>query len=344
MTDLAALTTFRVGGPARQLITCATTDDLVQAALAAWSEDDPLFVLGGGSNVLVADAGVDATVLVVRTSGVDVLDESPDAVCVRVAAGEPWDAFVAETLRRGWTGLEALSGIPGTVGAAPVQNIGAYGAELADVLTAVEFLDADTGERLRLESDALGFGYRTSALKRGRSGIVLAVEFLLGRGSPMVPVRYAQLASALGVALGETADPQSVRRAVLRLRASKGMVLDADDPDTWSAGSFFTNPIVSAEFADSIPVEAPRWPVADTPDRVKLSAAWLIEQSGVPRGYALPGSRASVSTKHTLALTNRGGATAAQIAELARYIQARVLARFGVSLVPEPIAVGAFED
>ncbi|WP_066521723.1 UDP-N-acetylmuramate dehydrogenase [Curtobacterium ammoniigenes] len=343
MTDLAALTSFRVGGPARRLVTCASTDDLVAAALDVWADDEPWFVLGGGSNVLVADSGIDATVLLVRSAGIDVLEESATSVRVRVAAGVSWDALVATALERGWSGLEPLSGIPGTVGAAPVQNIGAYGTEIADVLTGIDFLDATTGAREWIGADDLGFGYRTSALKRGRAGIVLAVEFLLGRNGGLVPVRYAQLASALHVELGTAADAAAVRETVLRLRASKGMVLDRDDADTWSAGSFFTNPIVSTAFAETVPFDAPRWPVQDEPARVKLSAAWLIEQAGVPRGYALPGSRAAVSTKHTLALTNRGGATAEEIAELARYIQARVFARFGVSLVPEPVAVGAFE-
>lgn len=332
----ADLTTLRVGGPAARVLTATTTDELVDHVTAAWGDDEWL-VLGGGSNLLVADDGFDGTVVLVRTTGVE---HTADAagVTVRVAAGEPWDAFVASTVDNGWTGLEALSGIPGTVGAAPVQNIGAYGVELSDVLTRIEFLDASTGERTWVPAAELALGYRTSTLKHGRRGVVLTVEFRLGVADDAgVPVQYAQLAGSLGVELGDRVAPAAVRAEVLRLRASKGMVLDGDDHDTWSAGSFFTNPIVSAAFAESLPTDAPRWPAGDD---VKLSAAWLIEHAGVHRGYAVPGSRAAISSKHTLALTNRGGATAAQVAELARYVQVTVLNRFGVSLVPEPVVVG----
>ena len=336
-TTLAELTTLRVGGPAGRLLVADTTDELVAHVVDAWADEDDWLVLGGGSNLLVADQGFPGTVVVVRTRGVDALDDA-DGVTVRVAAGEPWDAFIATTVERGWTGLEALSGIPGTVGAAPVQNIGAYGVELSDVLTAVDFLDAETGERSWVPASELALGYRTSTLKHGRRGVVLTVEFRLGTASDEgVPVRYAQLAGSLGVELGTLVAPADVRAEVLRLRGSKGMVLDDADPDTWSAGSFFTNPIVSAGFAQTMPDDAPRWPAGDD---VKLSAAWLIEHAGVHRGYGVPGSRAGISTKHTLALTNRGGATAAQVAELARYVQVTVANRFGVTLVPEPVVVG----
>jgi UDP-N-acetylmuramate dehydrogenase len=334
---LADLTTLRVGGPARTLLTATTTDELIEHANTAWQDDDWL-VVGGGSNLLVADPGFDGTVVLVRTRGIE-HETDGDGVTVRVAAGEPWDAFVAQTVENGWTGLEALSGIPGTVGAAPVQNIGAYGVELSDVLTRIEFLDASTGERAWAPAAELALGYRSSTLKHGRRGVVLTVEFRLGAATDEgVQVRYAQLAGSLGVELGTRVAPTTVRDEVLRLRASKGMVLDDDDLDTWSAGSFFTNPIVSASFAETLPTEAPRWPTGD--DHVKLSAAWLIEHSGVHRGYAVPGSRAAISSKHTLALTNRGGATAAEVAELARYVQVTVLNWFGVTLVPEPVVVG----
>ena len=335
-TRLADLTTFRVGGPAATLLVADTTDELVAHAHTAW-QDDEWLVVGGGSNLLVADDGFAGTVVLVRTRGVDATADA-DGVTVRVAAGEPWDAFVATTVEHGWTGLEALSGIPGTVGAAPVQNIGAYGVELSDVLARIEFLDASTGQRAWVDAAELALGYRTSTLKHGRRGVVLTVEFRLGAAAEAgVPVRYAQLAGSLGVDLGTPVAPATIRETVLRLRSSKGMVLDDADPDTWSAGSFFTNPIVSAPFAETLPTEAPRWPAGDD---VKLSAAWLIEHAGVHRGYAVPGSRAGISSKHTLALTNRGGATAAQVAELARYVQVTVLNRFGVSLVPEPVVVG----
>jgi UDP-N-acetylmuramate dehydrogenase len=363
----ADLTTFRVGGPALRVLEPTTTDDLVSAVQDVWAEGDDWIVVGGGSNLLVADAGFAGTAVLVRTTGISVAAETADEVRVHIAAGEPWDALVATTVRNGWTGLEALSGIPGSTGASPVQNIGAYGAEVADVLTAVEFLDAETGERAWLPAADLELGYRTSTLKRGRRGVVLTVEFTLGRtrDDAGVPVRYGQLASSLVVELGALVPPADVRRAVLALRASKGMVLDPADPDTSSAGSFFTNPIVSRSFAATLPAEAPQWPiapeaapaavplgsepaappapVAPEDDLVKLSAAWLIEHAGVHRGYAVAGSRAAISSKHTLALTNRGGASAAEVAELARYVQAMVLARFGVSLVPEPVLVGDFE-
>ncbi|MFJ3383915.1 MULTISPECIES: UDP-N-acetylmuramate dehydrogenase [unclassified Curtobacterium] len=335
-TALADLTTLGVGGAAARLLVADTTDELVAHVQDAWSDDDWL-VVGGGSNLLVADAGFAGTVVLVRTRGVE-HEATADGVTVRVAAGEPWDAFVASTVAHGWTGLEALSGIPGTIGASPVQNIGAYGVELSDVLTRVEFLDAASGERAWVPASELALGYRTSTLKHGRRGVVLTVEFALGTDTDGgVPVRYAQLAGSLGVELGARVAPADIRATVLALRAAKGMVLDPGDADTRSAGSFFTNPIVSAAFAESLPADAPRWPAGAD---VKLSAAWLIEHAGVHRGYALAGSHAGISSKHTLALTNRGGATAAEVAELARFVQVSVLNRFGVTLVPEPVLVG----
>jgi UDP-N-acetylmuramate dehydrogenase len=273
-------------------------------------------------------------------------------------------------VRHGWSGIEALSGIPGSTGAAPFQNIGAYGQEIASSLVAIDFLDYATGGVQRMTRAELGLGYRTSALKRGLAGVVLAVELDLAdanepMGAPLSePVAYAQLADALGVTLGSRVPVAELRRAVIALRASKGMVLDPDDTDSVSAGSFFTNPIVSENFARSLPAAAPRWPVepaepdvvrelgiggvhpddvpplAEGPYEVKLSAAWLIEQAGIRRGFALPGSRAAISGKHTLALTNRGGATAEEIVQLASYVQWRVQSEFGVILHPEPVLVG----
>ena len=279
-------------------------------------------------------------------------------------AGEDWDAFVAATVARGLSGLEALSGIPGSVGATPVQNVGAYGAEVADSLVAVHAIDRATGQETVLHPEDMGFGYRTSLLKRsaGELGavryVVLAVTFALaaadGAQEPTAPVRYTQLARALGVELGDRVPVDQVRTAVLGLRASKGMVLDASDHDTWSAGSFFTNPILSlvdgpagrVEAADILPEGAPAYPVADPetgaadPDVVKTSAAWLIEHAGFERGFTVGEGRASLSTKHTLALTNRGEATAEDVAALARRIRAGVAERFGITLVPEPNLVG----
>ncbi len=336
--QLSHLTTMRVGGPAREYVRATTRDELVAAALAAWSVDDAWLVLGGGSNVVIADDGFDGTVIHIVTTGIDRLEDAGGRVRLRVEAGESWDGLVAHTVAHGWSGIEALSGIPGSVGAAPVQNIGAYGQELSGALVSVEFLDYLTGEVSRLSAAELGLGYRTSALKRGRQGVVLAVELELAAADHGV-VAFPQLASALGVEVGDRVAVSQVRSSVLALRASKGMVLDDADPDSVSCGSFFTNPIVSERFAHGLPPEAPRW-LQDDDSSVKLSAGWLIEQAGIPRGFALPGSHAAISSKHTLAITNRGSATAAQVAELARYVRAQVANRFGVELQPEPIGVG----
>jgi UDP-N-acetylmuramate dehydrogenase len=345
---------MRVGGPARELVEPTDVASLLETAHAVWASGEEWLVLGGGSNLVVADEGFDGTVLRVATTGVEELGDGR----LRVAAGENWDALVALTVERGLAGIEALSGVPGSVGAAPVQNIGAYGQELSDVLVSIDFLDFDSGDFLRIPAADLALGYRTSAIKDGRRGVVVAVELALHPGES-TPVRYAQLAAALGVAVGDSVPVASVRSAVLALRASKGMVLDAADPDSVSCGSFFTNPIVSRSFASGLPADAPRFPVSPEPadavvplgeepalppvvadSRVKLSAAWLIERAGVSKGFRLPGSRAAISLKHTLAITNTGGATAAQVIELARFVQMRVFAEFGVQLAPEPNLVG----
>jgi UDP-N-acetylmuramate dehydrogenase len=345
---------MRVGGSARELVEPTDVASLIEAAHAVWASGEEWLVLGGGSNVVVSDEGFDGTVIRVATSGIEELGGGR----LRVAAGEDWDALVAFTVERGLAGIEALSGIPGSVGAAPVQNIGAYGQELSDVLASIDFLDYDSGEFVRIPAADLALGYRTSAIKQGRLGVVVAIELALREGDS-TPVAYAQLAAALGVAVGETAPVADVRAAVLTLRAAKGMVLDPADADSVSCGSFFTNPIVSREFAVGLPADAPRFPMAPDPadvvvalgeepaappvsadTRVKLSAAWLIERAGITKGYRLPGSRAAISSKHTLAITNTGGATAAQVVELARFVQMRVFAEFGVQLAPEPNLVG----
>jgi UDP-N-acetylmuramate dehydrogenase len=363
--DLRELTTLRVGGPADDLVAPPDAAGLVSAMLTVWASGDDWLVLGGGSNVVVSDEGFPGTVIRVVTRGIEELPGHADTVRLRVQAGEPWDALVQFAVGHGLAGIEALSGIPGSSGAAPIQNIGAYGQELASRLVAIDFLDYITGDLRRVEAAALDLGYRTSAVKTGRQGLVVSIELELTRSPDALsePIAYPQLASALGCALGDQLPLAEVRRAVLALRASKGMVLDAADPDSVSAGSFFTNPIVSDRFAGSLPIDAPRWPVepvrsepvvrsldsfspADIPvrttgdRRVKLSAAWLIERAGISRGFRLPGSRAAVSSKHSLAIVNTGGATATDITELARYIQSRVLSVFGVILQPEPVFVG----
>lgn len=365
-TPLAELTTLRVGAAPRELIVAGTRAELIAAALEAW-DDERWYLLGGGSNTLAGDEPFDGTVVLVRTSGVEVHENGTERRLI-VQAGHNWDDLVAMAVQRGWAGIEALSGIPGTVGAAPVQNIGAYGQEVAETITGVEFLDSATGDIVWLRPAELGFGYRASAFKPANgaaelAGVVLAVEFTLqDTAGQSLPIHSAQLAAALGVADGERVGLGQLRESVLALRARKGMVLDPADPDTASAGSFFLNPIVSARAVGHIPADAPRYavevdtpplvvplselahssaqldaPFADEPRRVKLSAAWLIEHAGVTKGFALPGSRAAVSSKHSLAITNRGGATAEQIAELARFIQSRVSAEFGVWLEPEPV-------
>jgi UDP-N-acetylmuramate dehydrogenase len=312
--------------------------ELVDAVRRADEGGEPVLVLGGGSNVVVADEGFDGTVVEIATAGVasDVEDDDPTCggVVVRVAAGEDWDTFVATAVDRGWLGVEALSGIPGLVGATPIQNVGAYGQEVAQTLASVRVWDRTLRGVRTFAAAECRFGYRTSRFKAdpGRH-VVLEVTFQLRQGSLGAPVAYAELARTLGVEPGTRAPMTDVRRAVLDLRTSKGMVLDPDDHDTWSAGSFFTNPVLPA--AD-IPAAAPAWPQAD--GSVKTSAAWLIEQAGFHKGYG--DGQARLSTKHTLAITNRGGASAADVLALAREIRDGVEDRFGVRLVNEPVLVG----
>ena len=341
-------TTLRLGGAARHWVEATTEAALVEAVSAADAAGTPLLVLGGGSNLVVADDGFDGTVVHVATQGVvpdaDVCETGPDGepahcggVVVRVAAGEPWDAFVAEAVSREWVGIEALSGIPGLVGGTPVQNVGAYGQEVADTIASVRTWDrVDRTQRTFAAADC-GFGYRTSRFKAepGRF-VVLEVTFQFTQGSLGTSVRYAELARALGVEAGSRASAAAVRDAVLALRRSKGMVLDPDDHDTWSAGSFFTNPVLSAADAARLPGDAPRWPQPD--GTVKSSAAWLIEHAGFDKGHGT--GPVGLSTKHTLALTNRGGATTADLLALAREVREGVERAFGVRLVNEPVLVG----
>jgi UDP-N-acetylmuramate dehydrogenase len=349
MADLSTLTTLQVGGPADTVVTVVDPAALVGEIEEVWAEAEDWLVLGGGSNLLISDEGFPGTVIRIATLGIDRSeDAAPGTAHLLVQAGEPWDELVAWTVSQGLVGIESLSGIPGASGAAPIQNIGAYGQEVGSSLTAVHFLDYQTGMLSRMPVAELELGYRTSVFKRGLRGVVTAIELQLadpagiGQRALSSPIAYAQLASALGVGIGDRVPLDLVREAVLGLRGSKGMLIDPADPDSRSAGSFFTNPIVSTTFAADLPTDAPRFSVdgIDEDRAVKLSAAWLIEQSGIPRGFSLPGSDAAVSSKHTLALVNRGHATAEQIAELARYIRARVLAEFGLHLQAEPVLVG----
>lgn len=358
MTDLASLTTFKVGGPAREFVEPQTEQEFIDIVRAADASATPVLVVGGGSNLLVADAGFDG--LVIRDGRRDVsanVNVQDDGFCggvsVTVAAGVPWDDVVALAVSEGWVGLEALSGIPGSTGASPVQNIGAYGAELSQTLATVRVWDRARGAVRTLFAVECGFGYRESILKQSMNGkaddaavwrptpryVVLDVTLQMRFGTRSWPVRFGQLTQALGIDSGGTASTAAVREAVLELRTAKGMVLDPADPDTFSAGSFFTNPIVSQSLAESLPEVAPRYEAHN--GRVKLSAAWLIENAGCPKGFAIDAdARASLSTKHTLALTNRGGATAGDVVALARHVRARVHSAFGVELEPEPVLVG----
>jgi UDP-N-acetylmuramate dehydrogenase len=322
---LAELTTLRLGGPARRLLEAASEAAIVELAMK-----QPALVLAGGSNVVVADEGVAGTVLRIVSRGVERWRDG-DHVLVTAQAGEPWDDLVAACVADGLAGIECLSGIPGSTGATPIQNVGAYGQDVSETIVSVRALDRQTGEVADLPPEACGFGYRTSAFKYHDRHVILAVTFALRPSATGQPVRYAELARALGVELGEAAPLGEVRDAVLALRRGKGMVIDPADPDSVSAGSFFTNPIV-AEAPDG----APAWPEPD--GRVKTSAAWLIERAGFSRGYG--DGRVGLSSKHTLAIVNRGGATTAELVQFARGIAAAVQERFGIALHPEPVFVG----
>jgi UDP-N-acetylmuramate dehydrogenase len=331
---LADHTTLRVGGPVDDFVVATTEAELIAAVREADEAGTPVLVLGGGSNLLVSDAGFAGRVIAVRTSGVAADADACGGAVVRVAAGESWDALVARAVTEGWVGIEALSGIPGLVGATPIQNVGAYGQEVADTIASVRCWDRQTGEVRTLFHGDCRFGYRTSRLKHEQGRwVVLEVVFQLRLGDLGAPVRYAELAGRLGVELGGRAPLADVRAGVLALRSGKGMVLDAADHDTWSAGSFFTNPVLTA---DAVPEGAPAWPQPD--GTVKTSAAWLIEHAGFTRGHG--SDRAALSGKHTLALTNRGGATAEDLLALAREVRDGVRERFGVRLVNEPVLVG----
>ena len=341
--QLADLTTLRLGGPAARFAEARTEDELVSIVREADAAGQDLLLLAGGSNVVIADDGFPGTVVHVLTRGIE-----RDRGSLVVQAGEPWDEFVAARVEAGLAGIECLSGIPGSIGATPIQNVGAYGQEIAEVITSVRVLNRATGDVVDLSPEECGFSYRSSAFKREPGEwVVLAVAFQLDSQPHSRPIRYAELARTLGIELGESAPLANVRDAVLGLRRSKGMVLDPDDPDSASAGSFFTNPILDPAHFEELEerviadlgedARLPNWPEPD--GQVKTSAAWLVERAGFGRGYGAPGP-IMVSTKHSLALTNRGGGTTAELVALAREIQAGVRKRFGVELTPEPVLVG----
>jgi UDP-N-acetylenolpyruvoylglucosamine reductase len=349
---LSGYTTLRLGGPAARFVAAATDAEIIEAVQAADDRGAPLLVLGGGSNLVVSDDGFPGTVVHIATQGLTARDEAGDCL-LTVAAGEDWDALVARCVRDDLAGLECLSGIPGRTGATPIQNVGAYGQEVAETIVSVRAWDRSRGQVTDLARADLGFGYRTSTFKRQVTGatgrfVVLGVRFRLARSPLSGPVRYAELARALGVAAGEPAPLAMVRDAVLALRRRKGMVLDPADPDTRSAGSFFTNPVLTpGQFAALEQAVAARTgtgtgtaiPRYDAPGgQVKVSAAWLIEQAGFGKGYpGAPGDGPRISSKHTLALVNPGGSSTKALLDLAAEITGGVRAAFGVTLVPEPV-------
>jgi UDP-N-acetylmuramate dehydrogenase len=331
---LSDYTTLRLGGPAAAFVEGETDAQVIEALIGA---ERPILLLAGGSNLVVADEGFPGTVVRVATRGITREDD-----VLHVAAGEPWDALVAHTVTEGLAGIEALSGIPGSVGATPIQNVGAYGQEVSDTIMSVRAVDRTTSETVDLAPEECGFAYRSSAFKRDPERyVVLRVSFRLHASGTSRPIRYAELARTLGVEVGETAPLPAVRDAVLKLRRSKGMVLDPADPDTASAGSFFTNPILDAAQFDALRARAgdgvPGFPEPD--GRVKTSAAWLIDHAGFTKGYGNPRGIA-ISTKHVLALTNRGAGTTAELVTLAQEIARGVETAFGVALHPEPVFVG----
>ena len=352
---LAELTTLRIGGRPRALLECATAEAVIAAVRELDAAQRPVLVLGGGSNLVVAGGDLDLVVVAVRNQDLQYSDAAGDAAAagehliVRAGAGLNWDDLVADTVERGYGGLECLSGIPGSVGATPVQNVGAYGVEVAQVLHRVRWYDRATGRDEWVTPDALELAYRTSVLKNTDRAVVLEVEFRLTPAGRSEPIRYAELAGRLGVEPGERADAATVRRTVLELRRGKGMVLDDDDNDTWSAGSFFTNPVIRDEVLPEVrnrvakklgDAPAGQMPAFAAPGGTKLSAGWLIERAGFGKGYPSSSSPARLSTKHTLALTNRGAATADDVIALARDVRDGVREAFGVELHPEPVWIG----
>ncbi|MBU2663132.1 UDP-N-acetylmuramate dehydrogenase [Actinoplanes bogorensis] len=334
-TDLSAYTTLRLGGPAGILTVATETDQVVATVRNATEDGRPILLLAGGSNVVIGDGGFDGTVVLLRTRGVRVVEEHEESVVLRVAAGEPWDDFVAYAVEHGYSGVECLSGIPGSAGATPIQNVGAYGQEVAHTIVAVHAYDRETASIRVMPPAECAFAYRASVFKHNDRYVVLEVDFRLARSAESAPIRYAELARNLGVEAGDRVPLQHARDTVRKLREGKGMVLDADDYDTWSVGSFFTNPVVSAARWAELGLDAPHWPGDD--GTVKIPAAWLIEHAGFGKGFA--GDGVAISSKHTLALTNRGSGTTGALLDLARTVRDGVRERFGVELHPEPVLV-----
>lgn len=335
MTELSKYTSFRVGGPATKIVQVSTEAEIIAAIEEAG--DSPILIMGGGTNVLIADKGFEGTVIRISNNSVQAEVDACSGATLTIGAGEDWDTFVQTTIDRGFAGLETLSGIPGTVGAAPIQNIGAYGHEVSEFITRVRTYDRQEKALKTFTNTECEFSYRNSYFKShpGRY-VIIEVQFQIRRGEFSDPITYIELSKKLGIEPGEKAPVVATRAAVLELRASKGMLLKSDDHDSWSAGSFFTNPIISQQAADLLPNAAPKWPLND--GRVKVSAAWLIENSGIHKGDELGGAR--ISTKHVLALSNSGNATAADIAELAKRARNQVKEVFGITLEAEVNLIG----
>jgi UDP-N-acetylmuramate dehydrogenase len=343
--NLAGYTTLRLGGPARRFVEATTDDEIIRTVRRAEAAGEEILVLGGGSNLVVADAGFPGTVVHVATRGVTMRHDG-GRVLVRAQAGEEWEPFVARCVDEGLAGVECLSGIPGRLGATPIQNVGAYGQEVSETIIEVRAYDRERGEVVTLDRDACRFSYRDSVFKGADRYVVLEVTYALESADLSGPVRYAELARSLGVETGDRVPLKDAREAVLALRRGKGMVLDAADPDTRSAGSFFTNPMLSAGQVEELEkrvadrlgpdVAFPRYPATD--GHVKTSAAWLIDKAGFTKGYTRGPVR--ISGKHTLALTNPGGARTEDLLALAREVRDGVRAAFGVTLVNEPVFVG----
>ncbi len=364
---LADYTTLRLGGPANRFVAAAGDDELVAVVRDADAEGEPVLVLGGGSNLVVADEGFPGVVVQVAGGGISAA-RAGDAVELTVGAGQDWDELVQWSIAAGLSGIECLSGIPGVTGATPIQNVNAYGQEVAQTITCVRVYDRLLDQVVLLTADQCEFGYRTSMLKRhagaGRGAalnpaaatgrhVVLSVTFRLAADPLSAPVRYNELARRLEVTEGDRVPLGAAREAVLELRRGKGMVLDPADPDTRSAGSFFTNPVIPAgQFADlearvaarlggdETAVRIPHWQEGNEVSAVKVSAAWLIEQSGFHKGFPGEGAAVRISTKHTLALTNPGLGRTAGLIALARQVRDGVGDAFGIELENEPVLVG----
>lgn len=343
---LAPLTTIGLGGPADRLIRAESEQELIETVREVDEAGEKVFVIAGGSNVVIADEGVRATAIHVASHGIKTTREPDERVSLTVQAGEQWNAVVAASVADRLCGLECLAGIPGTTGATPIQNVGAYGQEVASTITAVRVYDRESGETVTLAPADCGFGYRTSRFKGKDRYVVLAVTFTLIPSELSEPVLYPQLAEALGIETGQRAPLSDVRIAVHALRRAKGMVIDPTDPDSVSVGSFFTNPVLTAADFGQLEQRAaerlgpdqelPTYPAPE--GKVKTSAAWLIERSGFERGYG--DGDVGISERHTLALINRGDGTTDELVTLAHEIANRVERDFGVTLVPEPVFVG----